>query len=116
MGDMITPLKEQRQQLILEIARDRRQVTVAGLTSRFGVSEVTIRRDLRELAGRGQLYRAHGGAVTAPPASPEPPVIQRMLHRRDCKESIGRAAAALVNDGDSILSALDPLRSMSCGI
>ena len=90
--------------MILEIARDSHQVTVAGLSNRFGVSEVTIRRDLRELAGRGQLHRAHGGAVTASsPAPPqEPPVIQRMLHRRDCKESIGRAAAALVNDGDSI--------------
>ena len=60
---MTIALKEERQQRILETLRDHRQVTVTDLSRRFEVSEVTIRRDLRELAGQGALRRAHGGAV-----------------------------------------------------
>lgn len=99
---MPIPLKEERQQRILEIARGNRQVTVADLSDRFDVSEVTIRRDLRDLAEQGVLRRAHGGAVVAVPAPPEPPVVQRMGRVESCKECIGRAAAALVADGDSV--------------
>lgn len=99
---MNTPLKEERQRLILEIVRDNQQATVSELNRRFDVSEVTIRRDLRELAERGELRRAHGGAIVATPAPPEPPVIQRTTRAEHCKACIGRAAAALVPDGDSI--------------
>ena len=52
---MTIPLKVERQQLILETLRDNRQVTVAELSHRFDVSEVTIRRDLRDLAAQGAL-------------------------------------------------------------
>jgi DeoR/GlpR family transcriptional regulator of sugar metabolism len=99
MGAM---LKEERQQMILERLRDDRQVTVTGLSDDLGVSEVTIRRDLREMDTQGKLRRAHGGAVAAVPAPPEPPVIQRLAQGEHCKECIGRAAAGLVEDGESI--------------
>jgi DeoR/GlpR family transcriptional regulator of sugar metabolism len=95
-------LKVERQQLILETLRDNRQVTVAELSHRFDVSEVTIRRDLRDLAAQGALQRAHGGAIIATPASSEPPVVQRMAQVQNPKECIGRAAAALVADGESV--------------
>ncbi|HIE37745.1 MAG TPA: DeoR/GlpR transcriptional regulator, partial [Anaerolineae bacterium] len=42
------------------------------------------------------------GAVLASPAPPEPPVIQRMLQEQGWKERIGRAAAGLVADGESV--------------
>jgi DeoR family transcriptional regulator of aga operon len=99
---MAALLKEERQQLILEAVRGSRQVTVAELSDRFDVSEVTIRRDLREMAEQGILRRAHGGAVAAVPAPPEPPVVQRMIQAEHCKECIGHAVAALVSDGDSV--------------
>lgn len=99
---MAAPLKEERQQQILDVLQDHRQVTVADLSRRFDVSEVTIRRDLRDLAAQGALRRAHGGAVAAAPAPPEPPVVQRMIQAEHCKACIGRAAAALVADGDSV--------------
>jgi len=97
-----TPLKEERQQLILEMVQDNRQATVSELSGRFGVSDVTIRRDLRELAAQGVLRRAHGGAVVAIPAPPEPPVVQRLVQAKNSKECIGRAVAALVADGESV--------------
>lgn len=95
-------LKEERQQLILEVLREDRRATVAELSHRFDVSQVTVRRDLRELAARGVLRRAHGGAFAAVPAPPEPPVVQRMTQAENCKACIGRAAAALVADGESV--------------
>ncbi len=95
-------LKAERQQLILEAVKDNRQATVVELSRRFDVSEVTIRRDLRELAAQGALRRAHGGALMAASAPPEPPVVQRLGRAEHCKACIGRAAASLVKDGDSI--------------
>jgi len=101
-GTMTSLLKMERQQLILETVRDTRQVTVDDLSLRFGVSEVTVRRDLREMDAQGVLRRAHGGAVAAVSELPEPPVVQRMAEAENCKESIGRAAARLVSDGGSV--------------
>jgi DeoR/GlpR family transcriptional regulator of sugar metabolism len=95
-------LKDERQQQILERVREHRRVTVSELSRSFQVSDVTIRRDLRELAARGMVRRAHGGAIVATPAPPEPPVVQRMSQAESCKSCIGRAAAALVRDGDSV--------------
>ena len=99
---MSSLLKAERQQLILEAVKDNRQATVAELSRRFDVSQVTIRRDLRELAAQGALRRAHGGALMAASTPPEPPGVQRLGRAEHCKACIGRAAASLVKDGDSV--------------
>src|SRR5512139_461835 len=99
---MATALKEERQQQILEAVRQSRQVTVAELSDSLRVSPFTIRRDLRELAAQGMLRRAHGGALVSSPAPPELPVVQRVALSESCKACIGRAAAALVADGESV--------------
>jgi DeoR/GlpR family transcriptional regulator of sugar metabolism len=95
-------LKVERQQLILGKLKNDRQVTVTELSRLFDVSEITIRRDLQELEAEGVLQRAHGGAVLATPAPPEPPIIQRLNQTQAWKAQIGRAAAALIHDGESI--------------
>lgn len=95
-------LKEQRQQRILQIVRDNGQCTVSDLSGQFGVSGVTIRRDLRELAHNRQLRRIHGGAVAMKPASPSAPILQRMMRLATCKGRIGQAVADLVSDADSV--------------
>ena len=95
-------LKEERQQLILDALQENNRVTVPELSARFGTSEVTIRRDLADLAGEGKLVRAHRGALKVVPAPPEPPVVQRLSLDQAEKEQIGRAAASLVEEGDSI--------------
>ncbi|MGY6570693.1 MAG: DeoR/GlpR family DNA-binding transcription regulator [Salinarimonas sp.] len=48
---------------ILKIAREDGRVLVEELAMRFGVTLQTIRRDLTDLCGAGQLERVHGGAV-----------------------------------------------------
>jgi DeoR/GlpR family transcriptional regulator of sugar metabolism len=95
-------LKEERQQLILAALQENNRVTVPELAARFGTSEVTIRRDLSELATYGKLIRAHRGALKVTPAPPEAPVVQRMAQDREVKNAIASSALELVNDGDSI--------------
>jgi len=94
--------KLDRKRRILETVQNEGRVTVARLTELFQASEVTIRRDLRELANDGLLLRGYGGAIANVPAAPEPPVIQRMLDRTFCKACIGKATANLVQDGESV--------------
>ena len=61
-------LTTQRKKAILDaLARDG-QVLAGELSVEFGVSEDTIRRDLRELASEGLLQRVHGGALPVSPA------------------------------------------------
>ncbi len=95
-------LKEERQQKILALIQSQKRVTVPELSRRFGTSEVTIRRDLHDLAEGGFLQRAHRGAIEAVPAPPEPPVVQRMALAQDEKERIARAAAGLIGDGQAV--------------
>jgi DeoR family transcriptional regulator of aga operon len=95
-------LREERQSRILQEVQIHGQVTATGLSHDFGVSEITIRRDLRDLADEGLLRRTYGGAVIAQSELTDPPVLQRMSRKSAYKEIIGRAAAELVNEGDSI--------------
>ena len=95
-------LKEERQRLILEVLQENKKVAVQELSRRFGTSEVTIRRDLQEMASDGMLRRAHRGAILVNPAPPEPPVMHRMALDQHEKEAIARAAAELVGDGEAI--------------
>jgi DeoR/GlpR family transcriptional regulator of sugar metabolism len=73
---------------------------VSELAESFGVSEMTVRRDLRSLARDGKLERVRGGAVRA---SSEPPFEQIAVERFEAKDRIGAAAAALVEDGQTVM-------------
>lgn len=95
-------IKEERLQRILQIIQKNGHATAGDLARSFGVSEITIRRDLSELDERGFVHRAHGGAIISSPASIESPIIQRLVQEKECKEAIAREAAALIKDGESI--------------
>ena len=56
-------LTEERYNIILELLREKRSVTVAEIKDRLGISESTIRRDLNALAQEGKLTKVFGGAV-----------------------------------------------------
>ena len=73
---------------------------VSDLAQSFGVSEMTVRRDLRELARSGKLERVRGGAVSA---SAEPPFEQTVVERFEAKDRIGAAAAGLVREGETVM-------------
>jgi DeoR/GlpR family transcriptional regulator of sugar metabolism len=94
----------ERQEQIAQMVVDIGRVRVSDLAVLFGVSPVTIRKDLFVLEGEARLTRTHGGAI-APRGSnrPEPAFEVRERLQRDEKSSIGAAAAQLVVDGDSIV-------------
>ncbi len=86
---------ERRQAILSALARDGK-VLAARLVEELGVSEDTVRRDLRELAAQGLLHRVHGGAL--PPA----PRSGSFAHRRDthseAKAALARAAVDILGD------------------
>ncbi len=94
----------ERQEQIAQMVVDAGRVRVADLAVQFGVSPVTIRKDLLALESEARLVRTHGGAI-APRGSnrPEPAFDVRERLQRDEKSRIGAAAAMLVDDGDSIV-------------
>ena len=90
---------ERQQQILEQLGRDGR-VLAAALTEVFATSEDTIRRDLRDLAGRGLCRRVYGGALPVSPASSSAQI--RAGEATDRKAALGRALAALVA-ADSLL-------------
>ena len=75
-------------------------VTIGQLVERLGVSEATVRRDLDALQRSGVIRRTHGGAISAP--LHELPYPVRGARCVEEKRAIARAAASLVNEGDTL--------------
>jgi DeoR/GlpR family transcriptional regulator of sugar metabolism len=90
---------EERRRQVLRFVQAHDGAAVTELAARFGVSESTIRRDLQRLGQREAVLRTHGGAL---PAAPEPPILQRKGEQSEAKQCIGRAAADLISDGETV--------------
>ena len=95
-----------RRSAILQKLREDSTVTVTELSRQFGVSEVTIRKDLAILKERKLLIRVHGGAILEE-AVPQEELenghnANKLINVKE-KEAIGRAAAAHIKDGDTIM-------------
>lgn len=95
-------MQSDRRRMIVELVQESGSKTVSELCERFDVSEMTIRRDLRDLDREGALRRVHGGAVSNLGRSYEPPYTIRSTRNADLKRAIGRKAAELIVDGDSL--------------
>jgi DeoR/GlpR family transcriptional regulator of sugar metabolism len=91
---------ERRQHILATLRRDGK-VLASELSVALGVSEDTIRRDLRELAEADLLQRVHGGALPRSPASAS--FTARQSQASAAKQAIARAAAQLVRDGQVII-------------
>jgi DeoR/GlpR family transcriptional regulator of sugar metabolism len=96
-------LARQRQQMILDEVARSGAVKVADLVGPLGVSDMTVRRDIAELAGQGLVERVHGGAALPRMASVhEPGFATKATQQVEAKTAIARAAAALVPPGSSL--------------
>ncbi|MBB2901109.1 DeoR/GlpR family transcriptional regulator of sugar metabolism [Kineococcus radiotolerans] len=92
---------KERREAIVEVVRHQGPATVSELVDRLGLSEATIRRDLVKLDDAGLLKRVHGGAR---PVDLRDDVYADLVDRAaEPKEAIARAAAARVQDGQSVL-------------
>ncbi len=104
-------LASQRHARILEQINAFGAVRVADLVAELGVSDMTIRRDIEQLARRGLLERVHGGAVAsgdqtdlirAQPSADEPGFAAKSHLMQRAKAAIAREAAGLVEPGAAI--------------
>jgi DeoR/GlpR family transcriptional regulator of sugar metabolism len=93
-------LSSQRKQRILALVRSSGQVVVQELSKELQVSEDTVRRDLRELAGEGLLLRVHGGALAASAATAD--LAGRQKIAPEIKDRLGKMAAGLIHAGQVV--------------
>lgn len=100
MGKLLIPA--QRHERIRDRLELQKVVSNAELCELLGVSEATIRRDLEWLEKQGILERTHGGAILSQRMKFEPEYDARALAHPEEKRSIGAAAAALIEEGDTI--------------
>ena len=94
--------KAERREKIRQLVHDTGGVSVSELCAHFSVSEATVRRDLEELGAAGIVQRVHGGAMRPGLPVPEPPILQRTHDQAESKDQIGRAAAELIGDGETV--------------
>ncbi len=73
------------------------------MAAEFGVSEMTIRRDIETLCSTGQVLRIPGGARIGRGILAEKPFLERLQRRNDDKARIGKLAASLIREGESVV-------------
>ena len=100
-------IKAERQERVLEALEAQGTVTVKEISDVLGVSDMTVRRDLDELADKGALVRVHGGARVA--GRGQRSVLRREYthaekRERNQAQKLEAAAAAvkLVEEGSTI--------------
>ena len=97
-GHLMTGIAD-REKEILKLLSEGTRISVPDLSRRLGVSEVTIRKDLKGLSGKGLMVLGRGAARPAF----HPGILARQEHRVEEKNRIARAAAGLIHDGDRVL-------------
>lgn len=90
---------------IIQMLNQKNRVMVSELCDKYGLSEVTIRKDLENLKNRNLLFRIRGGAIRIPTtSSPNDSKIEakRLFYYKQ-KKAIGRMAASLINENETII-------------
>jgi len=92
----------ERRQLILAELHKSEVVRIADLIDLLGTSPSTVRRDVDAMVRSGQVIALRGGAIRLNDRLAELPTAAKALIRREAKQAIAAAAAAHVNDGDTV--------------
>ncbi|MGZ9222974.1 MAG: DeoR/GlpR family DNA-binding transcription regulator [Anaerolineales bacterium] len=100
MSDFIPTPERQRQ--ILSLLTQQGRLSVTEIVKQFSISEATARRDLESLASQGRAQRVHGGVIAVELAPPELPILERESEQPEEKARIGRAAASLIADKETV--------------
>lgn len=94
---------QERKSIILDSLKTYGKVKVCDLSKLYDVSEVTIRRDLKELEVEELLKRVHGGAVLNDNTKFEPTFTEKIDKFYNEKQAVGKLAATMIEDGDTII-------------
>lgn len=92
----------ERRRVIMERLRETGFVSVATLTRDLGVSDMTVRRDLRKLEKQGSVRVVHGGVSALQGPMHNPAFVSRSRMDEAAKKAIAEAALGLVADTDTI--------------
>ncbi len=93
----------ERQGEILLHIKEKGSAGISEIAERFAISEMTVRRVLYKLSDAGLIIRTPGGAMVAPSGSLERTFLERSEKMSAAKDALGRAAAGLVQDGETIV-------------
>jgi DeoR family fructose operon transcriptional repressor len=88
---------------MLVFLKEKGSASIAEMAAQFAVSEMTVRRVLHKLADAGLVIRTPGGAMAAPSGSVERSFLERSARMASAKEAIGREAARLVQEGETVV-------------
>lgn len=95
--------EEERKRSIVQLVEQRTRASVQELSLQLGVSESTIRRDLKELEEARLLKRTHGGAVSLQSVNFEAAFPDKADRLLDEKQRIAAKAVQMIQEGDAIL-------------
>jgi len=94
---------EDRKDEILLFIKEKGAASIGEMALKFAVSEMTVRRVLYKLADSGLVIRTPGGAMVTPSGSMEKSFLERSARNAGAKDAIGREAAKLVQNGETIV-------------
>lgn len=94
---------ESRRDEIMELIRLQGKVKVSDLSSKYGISEVSIRKDLEALEAEGHLTRIHGGAVGMNKLYVNMDLNERFKTNAAAKREVAELAARFIDDNDTIM-------------
>lgn len=102
---MNTTTAKERRALILSQLQNNKELSVTSLSQYYGVSEVTIRKDLNELQRRNLVIRTRGGVIRIPKtnADKDTAVESKRMYNTAEKKAIGRLAASFIRNDETIL-------------
>ncbi len=98
---------QNRKQIILKILEEKGEAEVKDFAQALDISEITIRRDLQQMATDGLLFRTHGGAMKLSLAQMPFTFANKTAINAKEKDKICQLAAQQIQEGDIIL--------MDCG-
>lgn len=93
---------EARREKIIAKIHESGRIKVTELSEEYGISEVTIRKDLEALEAEGQLKRVHGGAVGLNKLYVNMDLSERYKTNSLAKKALADLAAEFIEDNDTI--------------
>lgn len=96
-------LEETRKARLIDLIKEKGEITVNELSKALDVTGTTIRKDLSELENLGMIVRTHGGALLPSHTKVEWNFIQKSQQHVEEKSVIAKKALEFVKPGDSVI-------------
>lgn len=95
-------LKKERQEKILKLVNQNDYLSISEISSTLSVSDMTVRRDINELAEKSLLIKIYGGAQKLEKIEQELSTQEKIDTNVPAKRFIGRVMNSIISDNDTI--------------